>query len=95
MVLDEAADEGIWEMLAEAKASDAVHRVQLRAHDTPAARIEALLTEMPRMSRPLGRAAAGFMQALREYEEPTDGKGKGKGKGEHPLLTAAMRKGGA
>ncbi|KAL1510588.1 hypothetical protein AB1Y20_006889 [Prymnesium parvum] len=83
MVLDEAADTQLWQMMGEAGASEVVFEIHMRAKDVPPARVERLLHGLHRMQRPLGRAAAGFVHRMRRYEEVK--------LQPHPLITAAIR----
>ena len=62
-----------------------MHALHLSEPDAPPLAADRLLVGFGRTERPLGRAAAGFLQGMRDYEHAT--------RQPHPLLTDAVRGG--
>ena len=86
LMLDAARDLRLWQLLQEADAARTIHAVHLTFPEAPAVPLEKLLEVGPQgVQRPLGRAAATFVEGLREYERTTQRI--------HPLMTGAMRGG--
>ena len=73
-----------WQLMQEADAARAIHSVHRSFPDAPAVPLERLLeVGVHGVQRPLGRAAASFVERLREYEHATQST--------HPLITGAIR----
>lgn len=86
MLLDSARDLRLWQLLQEADAARTIHSVYLTCAEAPPVPLERLLEPgVHSVQRPLGRAAAAFIEGLREYERTTCQI--------HPLMTGAMRGG--
>ena len=86
LMLDATRDLRLWQLLQEADAARTIHAVHLTFPEAPAVPLEKLLEVGPQgVQRPLGRAAATFVEGMREYERTTQHT--------HPLMTGAMRGG--
>ena len=84
-LLEQAAHLHLWQLLQEAGAVEVVHALHLSEPDAAPLAADRLLVGFGRTERPLGRAAAGFLQGMRDYEHAT--------RQPHPLLTDAVRGG--
>ena len=65
------------------QAADSIFEIHMRAEKAPATSSDRLLAALHRLEMPLGRAAAGFVRTLREYETATSHP--------HPLVTQTIR----
>ena len=84
-LLEQASHLHLWQLLQEAGAVEVVHALHLGEPDAVPIAADRLLVGFGRTERPLGRAAAGFLQGMRDYEHTT--------RRPHPLLTDAVRGG--
>ena len=84
-LLEQASHLHLWQLLQEAGAVEVVHALHLSEPDAVPIAADRLLVGFGRTERPLGRAAAGFLQGMRDYEHTT--------RRPHPLLTDAVRGG--
>ena len=84
-LLEQASHLHLWQLLQEAGAVEVVHALHLSEPGAVPIAADRLLVGFGRTERPLGRAAAGFLQGMRDYEHTT--------RRPHPLLTDAVRGG--
>ena len=84
-LLEQASQPQLWELLQEAGAVEAVHALHQSEPDARPVAADRLLVSFGRIEQPLGRAAAGFLQGMRDFEHAAHRP--------HPLLTDAVRGG--
>ena len=84
-LLEQASQLQLWQLLQEAGAVEVVHALHLSEPNAPPVAADRLLVGFGCTERPLGRAAAGFMQGMRDYEHAAFRP--------HPLLTDTVRGG--
>ena len=75
MLLDQARDARLWELMHDCRAAEAVLALHEQAPAAPPATVRQLLDGVHTMKAPLARAAASFVHAVREFP------------GQHPLLS--------
>ena len=85
LILDSASDLRLWQLIGEADAAQLIHQVHKRMPDIPPAPLSRLLDGEHTLQKPLGRAAATFVGAMRDYEHTHQES--------HPLMTGAIRGG--
>ena len=85
LLLDSACELRLWQLMAEADAARAIFQIHSHHPEATAVPLPKLLEGEHLLHKPLGRAAATFVHALRDYERTHQKT--------HPLMTAAMRGG--
>jgi hypothetical protein len=85
LLLDSAGDLRLWQLMAEADVARTIHQIHLIAPDLPPAPLSRLLEGAHTLQKSLGRAAATFFCALRDFERVQQRT--------HPLMVGSMRSG--